>query len=43
MSPDSVLVDFMLGLNSNILILLYDLTLINLNEVIMKVKMIEIG
>ncbi len=42
MLPDNVLVDFMLGLDSNISMLLYDLILINLNEAIMKIKMIEI-
>ncbi len=40
---DSVLVDFMLELDSNISMLLYGLVLINLDKVIMKVKIIEMG
>ncbi len=43
MPADSVLADFMLGLNLNILMLLYGLALTNLNEAIMKAKIIEIG
>jgi len=43
MLADSVLADFMSGLNSNILMLLYGLALTNLDEAIMKAKMIEIG
>ncbi len=42
MSADSVLADFMSGLDSNISILLYGLALINLDKAIMKTKMIEI-
>ena len=42
MSLNSILADFMFELDSNISILLYRLTLINLNKVIIKVKMIEI-
>jgi len=38
-----VLTDFILGLVSNILILLYKLLSINLDEAIMKAKIIEIG
>ena len=41
MPTDSVLADFMSGLDLNISILLYGLVLINLNEAIMKAKMIE--
>ena len=41
MLSDSILADFMLKLDSNILILLYGLLSTNLNEVIIKVKMIE--
>ena len=43
MPANSVLVDFMSGLDLNISILLYRLVLINLDEAIMKAKMIEIG
>ena len=43
MPADSILADFMSGLDPNILMLLYELALTNLNEAIMKVKMIEIG
>ncbi len=43
MPADSVLVDFMLGLDPNISMLLYELTLTSLDEAIMKAKMIEIG
>jgi len=42
MLVDSVLADFILELNLNILMLLYGLTQINLDEAIMKAKMIEI-
>ncbi len=42
MPADSVLANFMLGLDPNILILLYGLAQINLDEAIIKVKMIEI-
>ena len=41
MPADSVLADFMLGLDPNISILLYGLALTNLDKVIMKAKMIE--
>jgi len=43
MSAKSVLADFMLGLNSNISIMLYGLVPENLNKAIRKAKMIEIG
>ena len=43
MPADSVLADFMLGLDPNISMLLYELALINLDEAIMKTKMIEMG
>ncbi len=43
MLADSILANFISGLDSNILIFLYELALINLDEAIMKVKMIEIG
>ena len=43
MSADSILADFMLGLNLNIFMLLYRLALTNLNKAIMKAKMIEMG
>ncbi len=43
MLADSVLADFMSGLDSNISILLYGLAPINLDEAIMKAKMIKIG
>ncbi len=43
MSADSVLADFMSGLDLNISMLLYGLAPTNLNEVIMKAKMIEMG
>ncbi len=42
MPIDSVLADFMFRLDLNILMLLYELVLTNLNEAIMKAKMIEI-
>ncbi len=40
---DSVLADFMLGLNLNISMLLYRLASISLDEVIIKAKMIKMG
>ena len=40
---DSILADFMLGLDSNISMLLYELTLTSLNEAIIKAKIIEMG
>ena len=43
MSVDSVLADFMSGLDSNISMLLYGLAPTNLDKAIMKAKMIEIG
>ena len=43
MLADSVLANFMLELDSNILMLLYGLALTNLDEAIMKAKMIEMG
>src|SRR6266508_2884494 len=43
MPANSVLADFMSGLDPNISILLYGLALTNLNEAIMKAKMIEMG
>ncbi len=39
----SILANFMLRLNSNILIILYRLVLKSLDEIIKKAKMIEIG
>ncbi len=41
MPADNVLADFILGLDPNILMLLYGLALTNLDEVIMKAKIIE--
>ena len=41
MPADSILADFMSGLNPNISMLLYELALTNLNEAIIKAKMIE--
>jgi len=41
MPADSILTDFIFGLDFNILMLLYGLVLINLDESIMKAKMIE--
>ncbi len=41
MLADSILADFMSGLNPNISILLYGLALTNLNEAIIKAKIIE--
>ncbi len=43
MPADSILADFMSGLNPNISMLLYRLVLTNLDEAIMKAKMIEMG
>src|SRR6266540_1725362 len=43
MPADSVLADFMSGLDPNISMLLYGLALTNLDETIMKAKMIEMG
>ncbi len=43
MLTDSILIDFMSSLNLNILMLLYELALINLDKAIIKAKMIEIG
>jgi len=43
MPADSILADFILGLDPNILMLLYELTPTNLDEAIMKAKMIEMG
>ncbi len=43
MSADSILADFISGLDPNISMLLYRLALINLNKIIMKAKMIEMG
>ncbi len=43
MLADSVLANFISGLDLNILMLLYGLASTNLNEAIMKAKMIEIG
>ena len=43
MSADSILADFMSGLDPNIFMLLYGLVLISLDEAIMKAKIIEIG
>ncbi len=41
MPADSILADFISGLDLNISILLYGLALTNLDEAIMKVKIIE--
>ena len=43
MPVDSVLADFMSGLDPNISMLLYGLVSINLDEVIIKAKMLEMG
>ena len=43
MPADSILADFISGLDPNISMLLYGLALTNLDEAIMKAKMIEIG
>jgi len=42
MLADSILANFIFKLDLNILILLYGLAFINLNEIIIKAKMIEI-
>ncbi len=43
MPADSVLADFMSGLDSQISVMLYGLALTSLDEAIMKAKMIEMG
>ncbi len=43
MPAESILADFMSGLNLNISIMLYKLVLRSLDEAIRKAKMIEIG
>jgi len=43
LSAESVLADFILGLDLNILIILYELVSENLDEIIRKAKMIEIS
>ena len=43
MPADSVLADFMSGLDLNISMLLYGLASTNLDKAIMKAKMIEMG
>src|SRR6266511_2845417 len=43
MPPDSVLADFMSGLDPQISVMLYGLAPASLDEAIMKAKMIEIG
>ena len=43
MSADSILANFMSELDLNILMLLYRLVSTNLDETIMKAKMIEMG
>src|SRR6266498_3959596 len=43
MPPDSVLADFMSGLDSQISVMLYGLAPASLDEAIMKAKMIEMG
>ena len=43
MSAESVLADFILGLDPNISIILYGLASGSLNEAIRKAKMIEMG
>jgi len=43
MSVDSILANFMSRLDSNIFMLLYELALTNLDEAIMKAKIIEMG
>ena len=43
MPADNVLADFMSELNPNISMLLYGLALINLDETIIKAKIIEMG
>src|SRR6266511_3563721 len=43
MPPDSILADFMSGLDLQISVMLYGLALASLDEAIMKAKMIEMG
>ena len=43
MPADSVLADFMSGLDPQISVMLYGLALASLDEAIMKAKMVEIG
>ena len=43
MPADSILANFMFRLDPNISMLLYELALINLDEVIIKAKMIKMG
>ncbi len=43
MPPNSVLADFMSGLDSQISVMLFGLALASLDEAIMKAKMIEMG
>jgi len=43
MLVDSILVDFISGLDPNISMLIYGLALTSLDEVIMKAKIIEMG
>ena len=43
MLADSILANFMLKLDLNISMLLYELALTNLDEAIIKAKMIEMG
>ena len=43
MPPDSVLADFMSGLDPQISVMLYELAPASLDEAIMKAKMIEMG
>ena len=43
MPPDSVLADFMSGLDPQISVMLYGLAPVSLDEAIMKAKMIEMG
>ncbi len=43
MPADSILADFISGLDLNISMLLYGLASINLDKAIMKAKMIEMG
>ena len=43
MPADSILADFMFGLDLNISMLLYGLASTNLDEAIMKAKIIEMG
>ena len=43
MLADSILADFIFGLDPNISMLLYELASTNLDEAIIKAKMIEMG